>query len=50
MSVLLNMDLIQLNAHLSWISCIEVGAEIAVIPLPGIPQAAAGTVWGQDTK
>lgn len=50
MSALVKMRLVRRNAHFGSISCIEVGAEIAVMPSPGIPQAAAGRVWGQDTK
>lgn len=32
------------------ISCIEVGAAMAVMPVPGIPQAEAATVLGQVTR
>jgi hypothetical protein len=33
--------------RLMFCNCMEVGAAMAVMPSPAIPQASAATVWGQ---
>lgn len=45
---------IRTDTHLlllsTFISCIEVGAAMAVMPVPGIPQSEAATVLGQVSR